>query len=129
MYIFYFVPWDSDYHVNFRNLNYLKKKILLGKIYPILWNNENMIHLIVYSASCFEILGYMTFVQNSIFTFLIVGTPYIKKYYSFMVGFIFFHSTNSICYWFPELRIQWIFWKRTSKLNFHCFPFLYRIWK
>ena len=26
MYIFYFVPWDSDYHVNFRNLNDLKKK-------------------------------------------------------------------------------------------------------
>lgn len=25
MYIFYFVPWDSDYHVNFRNLNDLKK--------------------------------------------------------------------------------------------------------
>ena len=57
----------------------IKKKVFLGKIYPVLWNNENMIHLIVYSASCFEIIGYMNFVQNSIFTFLIMGMPYIKK--------------------------------------------------
>ena len=31
MFIFYFVPWDPDYHVNFRNLNGFLK-IFHGKI-------------------------------------------------------------------------------------------------